>query len=113
MKQEQMHLFKEGNSNSKFFHSLIRGRRKLFIKKIHCKEGEWLQGDDNIAKAICDYFQQIFMGEDEVIDETPLECIQRMVNEEQDKNLSVMTSMDELKEVVLFMNPTSVVGLMA
>ncbi|KAG5598988.1 hypothetical protein H5410_030358 [Solanum commersonii] len=40
----QLQWFKEGDSNTKYFHSLIRGRRrKLFIHKLIGGEGEWIE----------------------------------------------------------------------
>ncbi|XP_055835119.1 uncharacterized protein LOC129903596 [Solanum dulcamara] len=53
----QLHWFKEGDVNSKYFHALIRGRRrKLYIHKIQNKDDNWVQGEENIAKATCDHF---------------------------------------------------------
>ena len=50
----QLQWFKEGDTNSKYFHSLIRGRRrKLFIHRICTDEDTWIQGDENIAKEAC------------------------------------------------------------
>ncbi|XP_049365117.1 uncharacterized protein LOC125829910 [Solanum verrucosum] len=77
----QLQWFKEGDANTKYFHSLIRGkRRRLFIHKLISEGGEWIQGDDNIAEAACGHFQTIFIGEDKVINENVLNCIPRMVN---------------------------------
>jgi len=60
----QLHWFKEGDSNSKYFHALIRGRRRrLFIHKILNDKTDWIQGDEHIAKAACEHFQNIFTGE--------------------------------------------------
>ncbi|XP_049375739.1 uncharacterized protein LOC125840542 [Solanum verrucosum] len=60
----QLQWFKEGDCNTKYFHSLIRGRRrKLFIHKLIREDGEWMQGDDIIAEAACDHFQELFTGE--------------------------------------------------
>ena len=47
-----------------------------------------MPGDGNIAKAACDYFQQVFTGEDKVINENPIKCITRLVNDEHNKNLT-------------------------
>ncbi|WMV30180.1 hypothetical protein MTR67_023565 [Solanum verrucosum] len=48
----QLQWFKEGDSNTKYFHTLIRGRRrKLFIHKLRRSDGDLIQGDDNIAEA--------------------------------------------------------------
>ncbi|KAM3286888.1 hypothetical protein P3S67_025687 [Capsicum chacoense] len=55
----QLQWFKEGDTNSKYFHALMRGRRRrLFIHKITNE-----QGDDNIANAACAHFKAIFTAE--------------------------------------------------
>ncbi|XP_070056982.1 uncharacterized protein [Nicotiana tomentosiformis] len=52
----QLQWFKDGDSNSKYFHSLIRGRRrKLYIQKIKDEDGDWIQGDEVIGEAACNY----------------------------------------------------------
>ncbi|XP_015161095.1 uncharacterized protein [Solanum tuberosum] len=67
----QLQWFKEGDCNTKYFHSLIRGRRRrLFIDhKIIREDGEWIQGDEVIAEAACDHFQKIFTGDNKIINE--------------------------------------------
>lgn len=42
-------------------------------------EGNWLEGDDNIAKAACEHFEHLFNGEDKLILEEVLNCLPRMV----------------------------------
>ncbi|KAK4706662.1 hypothetical protein R3W88_033794 [Solanum pinnatisectum] len=57
----QLQWFKEGDVNSKYFHALIRGRRRrLFIHKILTDDDEWVQGDEHITQAACNHFQNIF-----------------------------------------------------
>lgn len=77
MKQKtQLQWLKEGHTNFKYFHSLIRGRRRIhFIHKIIDEYREWLQRNDTIAKDSYDHFHQIFTGEDKAINENNLECI--------------------------------------
>ncbi|KAG5599273.1 hypothetical protein H5410_030643 [Solanum commersonii] len=71
----QLQWFKEGDRNTKYFHSLIRGRRrKLFIHKLIGGDGEWIEGYDLIAEAACDHFQEIFTGENKLINEGALEA---------------------------------------
>ena len=49
----ELQWFKEGDTNSKCFHYVIRGRRrKLFIHKIVNEKGYWIQCDDNIAQSL-------------------------------------------------------------
>ncbi|WMV13571.1 hypothetical protein MTR67_006956 [Solanum verrucosum] len=38
-------------------------KKKMFIHKLIGDDGEWLQGEDNIAKAACDHFHNIFTGD--------------------------------------------------
>lgn len=53
----QLQLFKEGYANMRYFHALIKGRRrKFFIHKVKNKEVEWVQGDKEILASACDYF---------------------------------------------------------
>ncbi|XP_015084239.1 uncharacterized protein LOC107027648 [Solanum pennellii] len=107
----QLQWFKDGDTNSKYFHSIIRGRRrKLFIHKIVTENGDWIQGENNIAQEACEHFNNIFTGEDKHISEHNLECIPRMVNQDQNTQLTKVPDLDELKEVVFSMNPNSAAG---
>ncbi|XP_069155638.1 uncharacterized protein [Solanum lycopersicum] len=61
--KSQIHWLTEGNTNSKYFHAIIRGRiKKMCINKIESEEGEWIKGDVNIAKEVCDYYGKMFTG---------------------------------------------------
>lgn len=53
--------FEEGEINSKYFHSVIRDRRRrLGINKIKNKRGNWISGDDKIAKAAINHYEHTF-----------------------------------------------------
>lgn len=81
----QLHWFKEGDANSKYFHAPMRGRRRrLFIHKIYTKNVDWIQGDVDIANAAYEHFNSIFSGKEQSIIEDMLQCIPRMVTP--DKN---------------------------
>jgi len=109
--KSQLQWFKEGDGNSKYFHALIRGRRRrLFIHKILNDDDEWIQGDEHIAQAACTHFQHIFSGEEKIVDEIPMNCIPRMVSQELNDRLKELPTIDELKEVVHSMNPNSAAG---
>ncbi|KAK4707013.1 hypothetical protein R3W88_033427 [Solanum pinnatisectum] len=57
-KKKQLQWFKEGDANTKYFHSIMRGRRRrLFIHQLLTEDGEWIQGEETITKAACDHFQ--------------------------------------------------------
>lgn len=104
--KSQIYWFKDGDANTRYFHVLLRGRRrKLFIHRVKDEEGDWIQGDEEIVEAACNHFQQIFTSEDKLINEEVLNCIPEMVNQDQNEMLQSMPDMDELKQVVFFMSP--------
>ncbi|XP_069145607.1 uncharacterized protein [Solanum lycopersicum] len=107
----QLQWFKDGDTNSKYFHSIIRRRRrKLFIHQIVTENGDWIQGENNIAQAACEHFTTFFNGEDKHINEHNLECIPRMINQDKNTQLTKLPNMDELKEVVFSMSSNSAAG---
>ncbi|KAH0776603.1 hypothetical protein KY290_008014 [Solanum tuberosum] len=70
----QLQCFKDGDTNSKYFHAIMRGRRKkLFIHKLCTGNDDWIQGDENIAKEAGEYFQHIFTGQEIRINEDILQ----------------------------------------
>ena len=109
--KSQLQWLKEGDANSKFFHAVIRGRRnKMFIHKIMDDSGVWIQGEDKVAKEACDYFQNIFTGNNEKINEDMLQCIPELITLEQNSRLDKMPDMEELKTIIMSMNPNSAPG---
>ena len=69
-----------------------------------------IQGDENIGKVACEYFQELFTRETKGINETNLECIPKMVTQEHNDRLTSQPTMNELQEVILAMKPNSAVG---
>uniref|UniRef100_A0A8C0UC45 Reverse transcriptase domain-containing protein n=1 Tax=Cyanistes caeruleus TaxID=156563 RepID=A0A8C0UC45_CYACU len=107
----QLQWFKEGDANSKYFHSLIRGRRrKLYIHKIRTEDNEWIIGDEAIGQAACQYFQNLFTDPGGSIRDDLLSYIPSQVTEEDNDNLSKEPTMIELKQAVFSMSPTSAAG---
>ncbi|XP_055806946.1 uncharacterized protein LOC129875705 [Solanum dulcamara] len=80
----QLQWFKDGDANSKYFHAIIRGRRRrLYIHSISDEKENIIQGDEDIAKAACDHFVKIFIGDNKIINEEVISCIPRSVTEQQ------------------------------
>ncbi|OIT28452.1 putative ribonuclease h protein, partial [Nicotiana attenuata] len=107
----QLQWFKDGDANSKYFHSLIRGRRrKLYIHKIKNEDGDWIYGDEAIGEAACDHFQNLFSDPGGTIREDLLSCIPSMITEEDNDNLNKDPTIEELRHIVFSMNPVSAAG---
>ncbi|XP_015087005.1 uncharacterized protein LOC107030129 [Solanum pennellii] len=107
----QLQWLKKGDANTKYFHDVIRGRRKkMFIHKVMTDSGVCIHGEENIARAACEYYQNMFTGKTDKIREEMLQCIPNMVTNEQNIELEKMPSVDELRKVVMSMNPNSAPG---
>ena len=68
-----------------------------------------IQGEDNVAKEACDYYQKIFTGNNEKINDM-LQCIPELITLEQNSRLDKMPDMEELKTIIMSMNPNSAPG---
>ena len=42
----------------------------------------WIHGEENIARAACEYYQNIFTGKTEKLWEVMIQCIPNMVTQE-------------------------------
>ncbi|OIT28903.1 hypothetical protein A4A49_38525 [Nicotiana attenuata] len=103
--------FVEGEVNSKFFHSIVKGRRKrLAIKKIRLNDGNWIVGDDHIANEAISFFQNQFTREYTDSNLSILNCIPKVINEMDNSDLTANPTMEELKAVVFSLSPSSAPG---
>lgn len=86
----------------------MRGRRRsLLIHKICTDNENCFEGNDQIAKAACEYYQIIFNCKTSRVDERNLHHNPKLVISEQNPMLHDMPTMDELKQVIFAMNPNS------
>ena len=60
--------------------------------------------------AACEHFNDVFTGEDKLFNEDNLECIPRMISQEQNARLTSILCMDKLMNVVFKINPNSAAG---
>nr|XP_010313000.1 uncharacterized protein LOC104644619 [Solanum lycopersicum] len=107
----QLHWLQEGDANTKYFHAVIRGKRnRMAIHKLMDDSGNWIEGEEDIAKKACDYYEEIFTGKNEKITEDILQCINPMITQEQNDGLDRLPDMDELRRIIMSMNPHSAPG---
>jgi len=75
----------EGDDNTKIFHSIVRGRRsKLHIQR----EGNWIQGEDNIGTAAVDFYQNLFAQDNCSIYGSSLNNIPQLATQEVNEALT-------------------------
>ena len=82
----------------------------MAIHKLMDDRCNWIQGEEKIAKLACDYYEEIFTGKNEKIKEDILQCINPMITQEQNDGLDRLPDMDELRRIIMSMNPHSAPG---
>lgn len=98
----------EGEVNSKFFHSVVNGRKKrLSLKKLRRDDGNWIEGDEEIAREAVSSFQKQFTKDSSDVDLSILSCIPKLVSDEDNKMLTNQPTLDEIKDIVFSMDPQS------
>ncbi|XP_019266683.1 PREDICTED: uncharacterized protein LOC109244105 [Nicotiana attenuata] len=103
--------FVEGEVNSKFFHSVVKGRKKrLTLKKMRKEDGTWVEGDEEIAHEAISFFQNQFTRENFDNDFSVLGCIPTIIDDADNEKLIAVPTMEELKDVVFSMSSQSAPG---
>nr|XP_009761621.1 PREDICTED: uncharacterized protein LOC104213776 [Nicotiana sylvestris] len=106
----RVNWFEEGDANTKYFHSTIRGRRRrLQILKIKDHRGQWIEGDANIGKAVVHHFQQFFNINHHYNDHDIINCIPRCVTDADNESLTAIPDTKEIRDAVFYMDPDSAV----
>lgn len=96
----------EDEVNSKFFHSVVNGRKKrLTLKKMKKDDDDWIEGDDDIANKAVDFFQKQFTREEQYPDFSILNCIPKLITDKDNNMLTATPTMDEVQVIVFSICP--------
>ncbi|KAG5611855.1 hypothetical protein H5410_023136 [Solanum commersonii] len=107
----QIRWFEEGDNNTKYFHNVIKDRRRrLQIHRIQNHNGKWIQDSDKIGKAAVKHFSKLFNLPEPTVDDNIVSCIPECITDEDNLMLSTMPNEDEIKTTIFYMNPTSFAG---
>lgn len=80
--------YTEGDSNTKFFHNIVNGKRKrLQVKRILNADGQWLENEASIADEAIRFYHHQFTQEQEADNFQILRHISKMVTEEKMRDL--------------------------
>ncbi|XP_015160507.1 uncharacterized protein [Solanum tuberosum] len=97
----RMQWFEEGDRNTKFFHSLVRGRRKrLNLKGISKIDGTWIESENAIAEEGIDFFTKQFTGE----------AVDHVITHEENEEMAQLPNEAEIRNVVFELNAESSCG---
>ncbi|OIT39211.1 hypothetical protein A4A49_28977 [Nicotiana attenuata] len=87
--KSQVKWFEEGEKNTKYFHSILREkRRRQQVNRIKNSRGKWIKGDDKIANRAVRHFQNLFNITNPTINNSILDCIPFCVSGDDNSMLS-------------------------
>lgn len=101
----------DGDTNSRYFHKLINGRRKrLFLHRIKGEDNQWIEGEEDISEAAIEYYQKMFSQEAQRIDLQFIDLIPKMITEEDNNSVINTPSKEEVKQAIFDIDPRSTGG---
>ncbi|XP_060202876.1 uncharacterized protein LOC132631305 [Lycium barbarum] len=107
----QTKWFKEGDYNSRYFHCILRDRRrKLHLHRIKNMRGNWIEGDEKISRTAIKHFKNLFNLNYQGNDHRILNCIPTLITDDDNDLLNAMPMEEVIKNVVFSMNAESSAG---
>ncbi|XP_015161833.1 uncharacterized protein [Solanum tuberosum] len=103
--------FTEGDKNTRFFHYLVKGRRKrLALTRLLKEDGEWVENEEDIISETLAFFQNQFADSGNDSNFSLLQHIQPLIDAEANGFLNVIPDAEEIKKVVFELNGDSTSG---
>ncbi|XP_070019582.1 uncharacterized protein [Nicotiana sylvestris] len=100
----------EGDTNSKYFYNIIKGRRRTAqIFRIKYSEGNWMVDSNYIAQAAIDYFSN-FSQPEVSSDMSILRYLEDRITDQHNDMLRECPSEEEIKSAIFFIDPNSSAG---
>ena len=99
----KQHWMKAGDSNTKFFHTLLLESKKKLIMKLKMDSGEWETWEGGLQELITNYFQDLFTSSS--CDADPiLRNVDRRVANSENRFLLADFDAQEIKDVIFSMH---------
>ena len=95
----------EGDKNTKYFHAVVKGRRKRNkIGNLQREDGSWTTNDQEIAHEIAAYYKQLFKSSRIDCLDDMLDGIPRTIIDQINRNLTRLVEESEIKVAFFSMN---------
>jgi hypothetical protein len=102
---------KEGDRNTKFFHSKATQRQKKnMVKGLIDKEGRWHQDPNKMEEIAVEYFEDIFTSTNSVDLDSSTEGIEKFVTDAMNQSLTCVFREEEVDEAIHQMHPSKAPG---
>lgn len=102
---------KEGDRNTKFFHTRANQRQKKnHISRLLNDDGCWVNKKEKLVSLVKNYYVNLFRSEGSQMSEMVLNSIPRKVTEEMNRELTKSFTKDEVRRALQQMHPTKALG---
>ncbi|XP_059281116.1 uncharacterized protein LOC132034772 [Lycium ferocissimum] len=109
--KSQCKWFEEGDNNTKYFHNILREKRRKFVfTGIKNSRGHWISGDEKISIAAIKHFHHLFNLPTPSINPSIFDNIPNMVSLADNDRLSQLTDEQEIKEAIFSLSTSSAAG---
>nr|XP_016457134.1 PREDICTED: uncharacterized protein LOC107781021 [Nicotiana tabacum] len=106
-----MTWFQDGDRNTKFFHAQVNGRRRrLQLKQIQDTNGNWLEGNNDMADEAVRFFKEQLQEETTTMSFDILEHVPTLVDYAQNVELIKQPTKEEVRHAVFGLNGDSAGG---
>lgn len=110
--RSRLKWLKWGDRNSSFFHATtIQRRDRNRLHRIKDKNGDWVEGQEDIFRAILDHFSEVYAAEECVGIAECLQTVQPKVSQEMNKSLMAQVTDVEIKKAVDSLGASKAPGL--
>lgn len=100
--------FKNGDRNTRFFHSVVKGRRqRLQVNRIQDSRRKWLENQEDIVTAAVVFYQDQFTQKRCATDFALLNHVPELIDEDENVELCKIPDHEETKNVVFSLNRDS------
>ncbi|XP_043710215.1 uncharacterized protein LOC122659132 [Telopea speciosissima] len=109
--KSRVQWLKEGESNTKFFHTMVNFRRGIGrVDKVKDGNGVWVHGQEDVGREAARFFVGLFMAQNRRRDEDLLDLIPRLVTDADNEMLMMVPPMEEVRKAVFGLSCDSAPG---
>nr|XP_027081023.1 uncharacterized protein LOC113703745 [Coffea arabica] len=109
--KSRVQWLKEGDRNTHFFHSSVKGRRQR--NKLHRllrENGDWTNSEEEIGEEVVSHYKDLFCSKGTEQVDMVLEGISQTITDQMNLRLTEPVREAEIKEALFSMNPTKAPG---
>ncbi|XP_027109391.2 uncharacterized protein [Coffea arabica] len=110
--KSRVQWLKEGDKNTHFFHSNVKGRRhRNKIQRLQREDTTWTTSKEEIGEEVVNQFKELFGSKGVTQTDMTLEGISQTISDHMNSELTQPVKDKEIKAALFSMNPTKTPGL--